>query len=68
MSNTQGRPPIDNPANVLRSALAGPFPELRVKAVQIIRRALKGRTRAAAAQELGVSERIMYDLIRETAE
>lgn len=68
MTAKHGRPPIDNPSNVLRSALAGPFPTLRLEAQRLIKRALRGRTRLEAATELGVSERLMYDLIRDAEE
>ena len=57
------RPTSDNPATVLRSALAGPFPALRAIALRLIQRALRrGPTIGAAAESLGLPRRALERL------
>ena len=52
--------PASNGANLLRAALAGPYPELQEAARKLVRAALRrSTTRAEAAAELGIGIRTL---------
>lgn len=64
-----GRQKSDNPASVLRGALAGTFPSLRLEAVRIVRRAIReAGTLGEAAEALGVGRRSLERLRAEFPE
>lgn len=63
-----GKP--SDPANVLRGALAGPFPELTEQALDIIRRAIREAdgSYGRAAEALGLGRRTLERLRAEFPE
>lgn len=63
-----GRPPSSNPASVLRSALGGPFSELRKVALGILWQAHRHDTIRELCEELGMSRRAYESLRRDFPE
>jgi hypothetical protein len=62
------RPSSDAPIVSLRAALASPFPDLRVVAVELVRSARGRRSTVGAAAYLGVSRRALQRLLADFPE
>jgi predicted transcriptional regulator len=60
-----GRPPGTSPASALTGALGSPWPELQHTARAIVARAVAGRTREQAADELGVTRSTLQRILAE---
>lgn len=64
----KGRPPGTSPASALTGALGSPWPELQHTARAIIARAVAGRTRQGAADELGIHRSVLQKILTKNPE